>query len=362
MKLFTVGPVQTYPDVRDVYQYDIPYFRTTEFGDLVKNNLRRLAGLLGTEYKDNILYFTASGTGAMEATVQNCFSPSDKVLIINGGSFGHRFCELFAWHNIPYDSIDLEWNQALTAEHLAKFDNAGYTALIVNLHETSTGQLYNIDVLRDFCDRNNMYLVVDAISTFLADDFAMDKNHIDITIFSSQKGLCLSAGLSFVACSQRMIEKIKQNPKPASYYFNFADHFNNINRGQTPFTPAVCIMYELDRMLTLIERVGKDQWLRTIADKCHYFREKALKCGLAIPNTYPLSNMLTPVRFDGVSAYDVFLELQNKYRIFVNPCGGDLGTKMFRVSHIGNTSIADIDDLLEKMQICVNELKQKDNK
>ncbi len=361
MKLFTVGPVQTYSETRDVYRNEVPYFRTTLFGDLVKENLYRLAKLLGTEYDDNILYFTASGTGAMEATVQNCLMTEDKVLVINGGSFGHRFCELCAWNQISYTSLDLAWNEPLTTEKLLPYEGQGYTALLVNLHETSTGQLYDIRLLSAFCRRNHMYLIVDAISTFLADDYEMDANGIDVTIFSSQKGLCISAGLSFVALSSRMMEKVKTNPHPASYYFNFADYASNIMRGQTPFTPAVCIQYELKAILDLIDVQGKNAWLQTIAEKCRYFRARALECGFTIPSTYPLSNMLTPIQFEDVNAYDIFLELQKRYQIYVNPCGGDLASKMLRISHIGNTNLADIDELLEKITLVVKDLKEVQN-
>ena len=71
--------------------------------------------------------------------------------------------------------------------------------------------------------------------------------------------------------------------------------------------------------------------------------------------------MLTPVMFNDISAYDVFIELQNKYRIFVNPCGGDLKDSLLRVSHIGNLSIQDIDFLIEKMDEISKELRRKKN-
>ena len=361
MKLFTVGPVEAYPETMSVYQSGFPYFRTEEYGNLVKACLQSLAELLETEYCNNIIYLTASGTAAMEATIENCLSKNDKALVVNGGSFGHRFCQLLEWHKIPFDSIDLKWNEQLTENHLKSYENKNYTTLIVNLHETSTGQLYDVEMLSSFCKRNQMYFIVDAISTFLADDYAMDKYNIDATIFSSQKGLSLSPGLSFVAFSERMKNKVLSNNALGSSYFNFKDYFSNITRGQTPYTPAVYIMYELKAMLDLIYKTGKANWLKQIENKSFYFRNKIKQLGFQIPNTYRLSNMLTPVMFDDISAYDVFIELQNKYRIFVNPCGGDLKDSLLRVSHIGNLSISDIDFLIEKMDEISKELRRRKN-
>ena len=69
--------------------------------------------------------------------------------------------------------------------------------------------------------------------------------------------------------------------------------------------------------------------------------------------------MLTPLVFEDVDAYEVIQVLKNKYRIFVNPCGGDLAHKLMRISHIGNTNLKDIDELLDKMLLSIEEVKKQ---
>lgn len=360
MKIFTCGPVEMYPSTKKIAQEGYTYFRTDKYGNIVKDCMVKIATLLGHENNNSTIYLASSGTGAMDAVVDNCMTRNDKALVINGGSFGHRFDELLTWYEIPHDSIDLNWDEVVTAQDLMPYENKGYNALFVNLDETSSGKLYDIKLLSDFCKRNNMYLIVDAISAFLADEYEMDKYGVDVTIISSQKGLCLSPGLSIVAFSQRMIDKINNESEPNSYYFNFKDYFKNIERGQTPFTPTVSIIYELEDMLNLIERYGgKDQWLRNVQTKCEYFREKASELGFKIPN-YPKSNTLTPIYFKDISAVEIVKELREKYELFVNPCGGALADRLLRVAHIGNTSIEDIDLLLDKMSITVKNLKSKE--
>ena len=357
-KLFTIGPVEMYPSTKIIRNEGIVHFRTTEYGNIVKNCLCKLSKHLGNDIENSLIYLACSGTGAMEAVVENCTNKQDKCLVINGGTFGHRFCELLEYHNIEYSSIDLDWNETLTKDHLKPYANNGYTMLFVNLHETSTGQLYDIKMLSNFAKENNLMLIVDAISTFLADEFNMNKYEIDATIISSQKGLCLSPGMSFVSFSQKMLDKIKTIELPSSKYFDFKDYLINITRGQTPYTPPVCVMYELQDMLQLIEKEGGlSERLNFIKEKCEYFRAKAREIGLKIPE-YPLSNMLTPIIFDSVSAYDVIQVLKDKYKIFVNPCGGELADVLLRVSHIGNTTIEDIDDLIEKLQLAITEVKE----
>ena len=360
-KQFIVGPVELYESTRNVYKKDFTYFRTAEYGDMVKETLVKLNKIIGNSLENSIIYLTASGTAAMEAVIENCCNETDKALVINGGTFGRRFCELLEYHGIKFEDIKLAWGEALTSEHLSKHDNKGYTMLFVNLHETSTGQLYDIQMLSDFCKKNNLLLVVDAISVILCDEYDMEKYGADVTITSSQKGLCLSPGLSFISFSQRMLDKINKCKKTSSKYFDFKDYFRNITRGQTPYTPAVFIMYELADMLEQIEKEGgKQARLNFIKEKCFYFRKRAKETGLKIPESYPLSNMLTPLIFDDVKATEVLKILRERYRLYVNPCGGDLADKLCRVSHIGNTTMDDFDDLIEKLKIVINELRNKE--
>lgn len=361
MKHFIVGPVEMYECTKNIYQKDYKYFRTEEFGSMVNKNLSRVSKLLGNSIPNSLIYLTASGSAAMEAVVENCINSNDKSLVINGGTFGKRFCQLLEFHNCNFESIDLQYNEALTEDHFKSFENKGFTTLFVNLHETSTGQLYDIKMISDFCKRNNMMLVVDAISTFLADKYNMEENGIDVTIISSQKGLCISPGLSFISFSQRMLDKLNKESNPRSLYFDFRDYFKNIDRGQTPYTPAVFIMYELKAILDYIdENGGKEALLKEIEKKCLYFRKGLSDLGIKIPTNYKLSNMLTPVICEDIKASELVKHLRDKYQLCVNPCGGTLADKMFRVSHIGDTKMSDFNNLLEKIQRSISELSKEE--
>ena len=120
-------------------------------------------------------------------------------------------------------------------------------------------------------------------------------------------------------------------------------------------------MYELADMLELIEKEGGvSARLNSIKEKCMYFRKKAQEIGLKIPKSYPLSYMLTPLIFDDVKASEVLQILRERYHLYVNPCGGDLADKLCRVSHIGNTTLEDFDNLIEKLEIVVKELREKE--
>lgn len=354
MTLFTIGPVQMYPHIIAEKGLPIPYFRTEEFSNQMLKMDNDFKQLLGTTSKTRCIYLTASGTGAMEAAVINCFDESDRLLIINGGTFGKRFCDICVVHNIPFDEISLPFGEELTREHLYRFENCGFTGLLVNLDETSTGQLYNVELLADFCQRNHMLFVADAITTFLCDPFEMDAFGIDVAILSSQKGLCLSPGISIIAANEKALETHILKKTPKTLYLNFKDYISNMERGQTPFTPAVGVLQELCSMVAYIRAYGKDRLLSDIEQRAAYFRQQISNLELKIPS-YPLSNAITPVIFKQPIAKQVFLTLKNTYGLVVNPAGGTMAEYMIRVSHVGDLKHKDYDNLIKALEICIKE-------
>lgn len=168
---FTVGPVMSDDVVRAIGAEQVPYFRTPEFSAVMLENEMLMKKFAKAGDEARVVFITGSGTAAMEATVMNVFDKTDKVLVVNGGSFGQRFVELCQIHEIPYEEIKLEKGKALKKEQLDMYDGKGFTGFLVNVHETSTGVHYDIEMISEFCKKNGIFLVVDAISSFLADDF-----------------------------------------------------------------------------------------------------------------------------------------------------------------------------------------------
>lgn len=346
MKLFTVGPTEMYDEIKFVGGKQVPYFRTKEFSDVMLSIDCFLKKYLHTSRESKIIYLTASGTGAMEATVMNCLSNKDKILIINGGTFGERFKKICDLYSLNSTEIKLGTNEALTETHLARYDNCGFSVLLVNLHETSTGQLYDIKMISKFCKKNNMYLIVDAISTFLCDEYHMDENDIDVTIISSQKGLCVAPGMSMVAINSRILKERVMNNNVKSVYFDFNNYISNIERGQTPFTPAVGICMQIYQALKMIDKLGLEIYLERIEKKAIDFRARIGKLPLTIPK-YPLSNAITPIIFKKPIAIDIFKSLKNEYDMIVNPTGGVNEDYILRIAHIGNNDFEDQKKLVE---------------
>lgn len=332
----------------------VPYFRTAEFSATMKENEALMTQFTKAPEGSRVVFITGSGTASMEATVMNVFTPADKVLVVNGGSFGHRFVQLCEIHDIPHTEIVLEMGHKLTAEHLAPYEGQGYTGFLVNLDETSTGVLYDIHLISQFCHRNNIFLVVDSISSFLADPFNMQALGVDVMITGSQKALACPPGISIIVLAPQAVERVCSR-EVKSMYFNLKDALKNGERGQTPFTPAVGILRQINARLKEIEAAGGvESENQRIAAMAADFREKIKDLPFTIVSQ-SLSNAVTPLHPHNVSAYDIFLKLKDEYNIWVCPNGGDMADKVFRVGHLGaltpadnTTLVAALTDLHEK--------------
>ncbi|MDA8424828.1 MAG: aminotransferase class V-fold PLP-dependent enzyme [Treponema sp.] len=342
--LFTVGPVETYPEVLRVGAEQLPYFRTEKFSATVLECEAALRSLAGAPEGAKTALLTCSGSGAMEAAVINFLGEGERALIVRGGSFGERFCEICETHGIPYDALEVEAGRDLDYEALARLDLSRYRALFVNAHETSTGALYDVSRLGELCARAGLWFIVDGVSAFLCDPLHMERMHIDALIFSSQKALALPPGLSMILLSPRLAAALEER-RPRSYYLDLRRHLLDMRRGQTPFTPAVGIILQLHERLKTLSALGADACVARCAALAAHFRRSI--AGLPY-RTFPErpSNALTALSpTDGRSAYDIFAELEKSRGLVVTPNGGALRDRVFRVGHMGNLSETDLDAL-----------------
>ena len=346
---FTVGPVQSCEAVREIGYEQVPYFRTPEFSEVMLENERLIKEFAGAGEGARAVFITGSGTASMEAVVMNVFTGKDKLLVVNGGSFGHRFAELCALHEIPYTEIGLEPGEPLTADRLAPYEKKGYTGFLVNVHETSTGVLYDINMIADFCKRNGIFLAVDAISSFLADPFDMEALHAGVMITGSQKALACPPGISVIVLSAEAVERVGKN-RTKCMYLDLKSALKNGERGQTPFTPAVGILRQINARLKEIKAAGgaaaEQARIGAIAAD---FRKKIKGLPLERFSKSP-SNAVTSLRPLNVSAYEIFKVLKDEYGIWICPNGGELAEKVFRVGHIGMLTGEDNTKLVEAMK------------
>ena len=345
---FTVGPVMSDQEVLEVASFSTPYFRTSEFSNIMFENENMMLQLLNAPKDSRCVFLTSSGTGAMEACVMNVLNDMDKVLVINGGSFGERFVELCRFHNRDFTEIKLSFGEQIKEAHLENYHQKGYSAFLVNMHETSSGTLYNMDLIAEFCKKNHITLIVDAISSFIADELDMKKLGAAVVITGSQKALAVQPGIAIVAMSPDALARVNQN-KEKCYYFSLKEALKNGERGQTPFTPAVTVLLQINKRLRKICEHGIEVERNKIVKNAKDFRDRIIDFPFELVSEN-MSNAVTTLRHkSGNGAKEIVRILKDEYQIWVCPNGGEKADEVFRVGHIGCIQEEDNEKLIQAL-------------
>ena len=334
---FTVGPVMSSKEVCSIGALQVPYFRTAEFSEIMLENEKYMLQYTKAPVGSKTVFMTCSSTGSMEAVIMNCFTTKDKVLIINGGTFGQRFVDICEIHEVPYVALELEHGRKLTKEKLYEYDDQDFTGLLVNVDETSTAVLYDTKMLGEFCKKNNLFFVCDCVSSFLADPFDMEECGADVMITGSQKVLACPPGISIIVLAPKGLERVESS-NVRTMYFDLKNALKNQERGQTPFTPAVGILLQINERLKEIDRNGgADAEVNKVAAQARDFREKIKDLPFELVSESP-ANGVTSVHPTTADAYEIFLKLKDEYGIWICPNGGEIKNTIFRVGHIGALS------------------------
>lgn len=318
-----------------------PYMRTEQFSELVKDSERMLLQLINCP-KGRVIFYTASGTGAMDAVVTNYVSLYKKTFIVAGGSFGYRWKSLCDYYNCPNEVFEVSFARDIDYVQLEeRVRIAQPEVFLCQHHETSTGQLYNMEKISSICKKYNVSLVVDAISSFLSDELDMAALGVDICVTSSQKGLNIAPGLSFLFLSPRILQR---EFAYKSYYFDFKENLKNLERGQTPYSPATTLFLQLHARLQNDISIGVKNIIASVSEKAIYFRNLCKQNGWEVPAEVP-SNCITGffVRKNG----DILFKELLKQDIYIMPGGTP---DYFRVSHLGVQTYDDLDDLAKRIK------------
>ena len=252
-------------------------------------------------------------------------------------------CQL---HNVAHEDIKLDFGEDISRETLDKYGDKGFTCFLVNICETSSCVYYDLDLISEFCRENDMFLVVDAISSFLANPLNMVEQNIDVVITGSQKAIACPPGISVIVLGEKALERVENN-QSKSMYFDLKDALKNGERGQTPFTPAVTILLQINARLNEIKNNGGvEEEIKRISNLASDFRLKIKDLPLETP-CKSLGNSVTDVHCINSKAGTIVDALKKDYGIWVNPNGGEVGEKMFRVGHIGDLTVEDNDKLID---------------
>jgi len=261
------GPTPIPSDVREAQAAQMIDHRGTEFAVMQREITEGIASLIGTD--GEVLLLTGSGSGALEAAIVNTLSPSDRVLGVTIGGFGDRFSKIAAAFGAEIHRLEFPWGEpadpAVLAEHLTA--SPPYRAVLLTHNETSTGVVNPLPELvaavRDA--PGEPLALVDGISALGAIPFRMDAWGVDLVVSASQKAWMGSPGIAIAALNERARAAGGRAHMPR-FYWDFAEARRWAEKGQTPWTPAVSVMYGLRVGVGRLLAEGREQtWSRHAA-------------------------------------------------------------------------------------------------
>jgi aspartate aminotransferase-like enzyme len=347
------GPTPCPDDVLEAMGRQMINHRGEEFAGIIERITSGLKQLFQTGH--DVLVLTASGTGAMEATVVNMLSPGDRALVVSIGSFGDRFATIAETYGVQVDKLDFEWGGVADPDAVAQAleREPSYKAVFVTHNETSTGVTNDLEALAAAIRRvrPEILVLVDAISSLGSLACAVDAWDLDVVATGSQKGWMVPPGLAMVSVSPRAWQAYEQAKTPR-FYFDFGKARDFLTKGQTPWTPAVSIFFALDVSLQRLVEEGVERIVARHQRIGELTRREVKALGLKIlPEERYASNTVTAAWLpDGVEWKALDRLLRTDYRVELQGGQGKLAGKILRIGHLGYVTEADIIEAIDALR------------
>jgi aspartate aminotransferase-like enzyme len=350
--LFTPGPTPVPPEVLAAMSQPVVHHRGPDFKPVYKRCLERLAQVYRTETE--VLLYTSSGTGTLEAAIANLCSPGDRIVVVSAGYFGERWAGIGSGYGCDVQHLRYEWGANPSPEDLASKlkEVGGATAVFVTQSETSTGVVADVRSLAAVAKEAGALVCVDAISSLGALPCETDEWNLDVVVSGSQKALMTPPGLAMTSVSHAAWEARERATLPR-YYFDWATTRDAQRKLDAAFTPAVSIVIGLDVALGMILERGLEAAFDHHIRLGRACREgvKAMGLDLFSPDE-DSSAVVTAVRMpDGIDADVLLIELRDRFGITFAPGQGPLKGRILRIGHIGFFDVFDITTALAGLEL-----------
>jgi aspartate aminotransferase-like enzyme len=348
------GPTPLPDAVREAGQAQMINHRGPEFHELLLRTSKAMRPWFGTQ--EDVLILTSSGTGGLEAAVVSVLSPGDPVLAVSIGNFGERLARIADIYGADVTILDVEWGEAADADSVRASVRAmagegrSPKAVLMTFNETSTGVTNPVADLAAAVreEAPEALLIVDGVSAIGAMPFEMDAWGLDVVVSGSQKAWMIPPGLAMAAVSQRGWAAAASASMPR-FYFDLARHREVLPKGQTPWTPAVGLVIQLDRALGLMEAEGRDAIFARHAACAAAARAglQAMGFRLFADPAHASASVTSAHLPEGVDWSALNGQLRARGLVLAGG-QGKLKGKIFRIGHLG---LVDVDDIVRALEV-----------
>lgn len=335
------------------------HHRTPQFSAIFREAADLLKYVFKT--KEDVLILASSGTGAMEGSVVNLFSPGDEVIVVNGGKFGERWGKISEAYGLKAHWITVEWGKAVDPAAVKKVMDANpkVKAVMVQASETSTTVAHPIKELAALTKGKDCLLVVDGITGVGVFDLPMDDWGIDVLVSGSQKAFMLPPGLAFVALSEKAW-KFQETAKCPKFYFDFKKERKNLKDNTTAYTPAVSLITGLLDVLKGVKAEGIDNVFARQARLARATRAACTAMGLKLLAPESPSDAATGAFVpEGVDGGKLVKYLRDEMGVTLAGGQDHLKGKILRIAHLGYVDTFDIIISISAIEMALNKFGHK---
>lgn len=343
-KLFTVGPVEVRREVLEAMTKPMIVHRGKDYEHLQESIVEKIRKALDVDM--DVLLAPSSSTGLLESCVR-C-GVSKKMAGISNGAFGERWQSIGSLNGKTVQKIDIPWGKSIRGNYVRDTLQEDVEAVTIVANESSTG-VFNpldeiIDSIRSKCDP---LIFIDAVTAAFGIDLRLKSLDVDAVVFGTQKALALPPGLAIICVSERLLEKAK-SVENRGYYFDLVEMKKFAERNLPVTTPPISLMYALDFQLERILGEGMKRRYERHRAMAEAVRSWAVRRLSLFAEEGYRSNTITVISKGNVE-FDQLQETLKKKGFEISPGYGKIKDFTFRIGHMGDLTVDEIEELLRAM-------------
>ena len=355
-RLLTPGPTPLYPPALHAMMASDIHHRTEDFRKVYTAVLKDLKEVMGTT--SDVLVLVSSGTGGLEASVSNFFSPGDQVIVCTAGKFGERWVDLAKAFGLQATVLKAEYGDTVSPERVeaALAANPNIKGVFVQASETSTGAAHDVEAMGKAVQKTDAIFVVDAITGLGTMPLDIDGWGLDIVIGGSQKAFMIPPGLAFLSVSAKAWKHNATSTLPR-LYFDLKKEKKNADKGESSWTPSTSLILALGKALEYVKSIGMNNLIENAQLLAKATRLACVELGLELFAANSPGSSVTAVKAPaGMDSGVIVKEFRNRFGAIIANGQGTMKGQIFRIAHLGYFDFADLFAVIGGLEIilCAN--------
>jgi len=350
-RLLTPGPTPLLPQALHAMMGSDIHHRTEDFRKVYRAVLADLKEVMGTS--NDVLALVSSGTGAMEASVANLFSPGDRVIVCTAGKFGERWAEIAKAFGLNALVLEEPYGGAVSPQRVvdALKSEPNARGVFVQASESSTGAAHDVKAMGEAIKKTEAIFVVDAITGLGTMPLDIDGWGLDVVIGGSQKAFMIPPGMAFLSVSPKAWA-FAENSKLPRYYFNLKKEKKNAANGESSWTPAVSVVLALAEALKYVKSIGMDKLVANAQMLAQATRAGATALGLELFAPQSPGAAVTAIKSPaGMDSGVIVKEFRKRFGSVIANGQGSMQGQIFRIAHLGYFDFPDLFAVFAELEI-----------